>query len=333
MNKLRIKNLIILLVVFTSLFLFACGKNDSDDESLAISSAKPDDTTITISESEILSYLDESSCMWEFVQRFFDDIIIYKTKLGTWAYEPVDETLPKSNYDWDNLRHAGPIALTEWEYYEGSELKSIKGIDISQYNAVVDWNKVKSDGVEFVILRAGYRGYGTGKLTADTKFLEYAKGAYDAGINLGVYFVTQAVSVDEAIEEAEFVLDLMKESGAEFTWPIALDLEDAASADARTANLDKETRTEYIIAFCERIKEAGYNPMLYAAIRWYIEEMDLSRLTDYNKWFAQYFNRPFFPYEFQIWQYTSSGKVDGIDGNVDLDLCFVNYNEKESSGE
>ena len=73
--------------------------------------------------------------------------------------------------------------------------------------------------------------------------------------------------------------------------------------------------------------------MLYAAIRWYIEEMDLSRLTDYNKWFAQYFNRPFFPYEFQIWQYTSSGKVDGIDGNVDLDLCFVNYNEKESSGE
>lgn len=301
--------------------LCSCGKK-------APVSAKPTNKEMTVNEATLFKWLDESVGMWEFAQRFFTDKIIYKTKLGTWTYQNVDTSLPLSDYNWDNLRHAGPIANTEWEYYEGTDLKSIKGIDLSTYNKVTDWEAVKNSGVVFAMLRAGYRGYSKGGLVEDEKFIKNAQGAYDAGINLGVYFVTQAITTEEAVEEADYVLSLMKEVGVPFTWPVALDLEDAASLEARTAMLSKETRTDIIIAFCDRIKEAGYTPMLYAAIRWYMDEMDLAKLTDYDKWFAQYFNRPFFPYEFQMWQYTSSGVVEGIDGNVDLNICFKNYAEQ-----
>ena len=313
------KKIISIILIIAMLFgLSSCGKKDSVP-------AKPEQTELTITESTLFDWLDDSVGMWEFAQRFFTDKIIYKTKLGTWTYATVDTSLPLSNYNWDNLRHAGPIANTEWEYYEDGELKSIKGIDISTYNKVTDWDAVKASGVEFVMIRAGYRGYTKGSLVEDEKFIKNAQAASEAGLKLGVYFVTQAINEDEAIEEAEYVLDLMDKAGVEFTWPVALDLEDAGGLDARTLMLSKNERTNIIIAFCERIKEAGYTPSLYAAIRWYMDEMDITRLTDYDKWFAQYFNRPFFPYEFQMWQYTSSGVVDGIDGNVDLNICFKNY--------
>lgn len=313
------KKIVAILLIFTMILgLGACGKKDEVN-------AKPESETITISRSTLFSWLDESIGMWEFAQKFVDDIIIYKTKLGTWTYANIDPDLPKNDYNWDNLRHAGPIAETEWEYYEDGELKSIKGIDVSHYNKVTDWKAVKASGVEYAILRCGYRGYSKGALIEDKEFINYAKAASNAGLKLGCYFVTQAINEEEAIEEADFVLDLMKQAGVYFSYPICLDLEDAASLEARTANLSKEERTDIIIAFCERIKEAGKTPMLYAAIRWYMDEMDITRLTEYDKWFAQYFNRPFFPYEFQIWQYTSSGKVDGIDGNVDLSICMKDY--------
>ncbi len=290
--------------------------------------AKPDGQQITLSESTLFEWMDDSVGMWEFAQRFFTDKIIYKTKLGTWTYADVDKSLPMSDYNWDNLRHAGPIANTEWEYYEDGELKSIKGIDVSTYNKVTDWDAVKASGVDFVMLRVGYRGYSKGGLVEDEKFIKYAQDASAAGLKLGAYFVTQAINTVEAEAEADYVVSLMHNAGVEFTWPVAMDLEDAASLEARTALLTKDERTEIIIAFCERIKNAGYTPMLYSAIRWYMDEMDLSKLTDYDKWFAQYFNRPFFPYEFQMWQYTSSGVVDGVDGDIDLNICFKNYAEQ-----
>ncbi len=317
------KKIVSLILILVMLFgISSCSKGNENVL------AKPTGSSLSIDEASLFKWLDESVGMWEFAQRFFTDKIIYKTKLGTWTYAKVDESLPLSDYNWDNLRHAGPIANTEWEYYEGGELKSIKGIDVSEYNKITDWDAVKADGVQYVMLRAGYRGYTKGGLVEDANFIANAQAASEAGLKLGVYFVTQAINEAEAIEEAEYVLSLMEKAGVEFTWPIALDLEDAASLDARTAMISKSARTDMIIAFCERIKSAGYTPMLYAAIRWYMDEMEIERLTDYDKWFAQYFNRPFFPYEFQAWQYTSSGVVDGIDGNIDLNICFKNYAEE-----
>jgi len=314
------KKILSIVLIMTMVFSFAaCGKKNSDI------SAKPEEKTIEISETEILKNFENSIGMWEFAQTFFDDMFIYKNEFGTWAYKDVDKSLPMNNYDWKNLRHAGVIDGTEWEYYEGTDLKSIKGIDISEYNKIDDWNKVKADGVEFVMVRAGYRGYSTGKFKEDAKFVENVQGAADADINVGVYFVTQAINVAEAIEEADWVIDRIKETYRVITYPIALDLEDTNSDKARTDNLSSAERTEIIRAFCDRLIERGYTPMLYSNVRWYLDEMDLADLTEYSKWFAQYFNKPFFPYEFQIWQYTSSGKVDGISGNVDLNLCMYDF--------
>ena len=149
---------------------------------------------------------------------------------------------------------------------------------------------------------------------------------------MGVYFVTQAISVEEAVEEAQFVMENIRPYNV--TWPIVLDIEDAASATARTAELSQQARTDHAIAFCETVKESGYTPMLYCNIRWFIEKLDITRITDYDKWFAQYFRKPFFPYAFQMWQYSSTGRIDGIEGNVDYNISFVDYgNLPEETGD
>ena len=241
----------------------------------------------------------------------------------------MDETLPKSDYNFDNLVNVR-LKGKEFEYVEDGVTTSIKGIDVSQYQGDIDWEKVADDGVKFVFIRAGYRGYGTGKLVQDSKFEDNIIGALKNGIAVGVYFVPQSISVEEAIEEADFVLDMIKPYNV--TWPIVLDLENAgtATSPARTADLTAEERTTYVLAFCDRIKEFGYLPMLYSNIGWYMDRLELSRLTLVDKWFAQYFNRPFFPYEFTVWQYTDSGSVDGIKGNVDFDISFKDYGEGEN---
>ena len=270
--------------------------------------------------------VDTSTNLWEFTQRFFDDVIVYKTEAGKFVYEPIDRSLPQSDYNWDNLKEVG-LDSREVEYVENGETVSIKGIDVSKYQDDIDWEKVAASGVKFAFIRLGYRGYSSGALVVDEKFEYNITEALRNGIEVGVYFVTQAVSVDEAVEEAEFVLDTIKPYRV--SWPVVLDIEDAGNGDARTQLLTRSERTDYACAFCDRIKQSARVPMVYTNIRWFIEKLDISRLTEYDKWFAQYFNRPFFPYAFQIWQYTSSGKIDGIKGNVDLNISFVDYSKGE----
>ena len=210
--------------------------------------------------------------------------------------------------------------------YDHNGITALKGIDVSKYQGNIDWKAVKADGVSYAFIRAGLRGYGaSGMISSDPYCEKNLKGASEAGVDIGVYFYSQAISKAEAIEEAEFVLDAIE--GYEIKYPIVFDLEEVAAEGARTAGMTAQQITEVTIAFCERIKQAGYTPMIYGNIDWMAEHLILSELTEYDKWFAQYFNKPFFPYEFQIWQYTASGKVDGIKGNVDLNLCFKNYAE------
>lgn len=312
---------LIYILVLSLLTLTACTVKEIDPTI----NAKPGEETsgkITVSEEELDRYATQSSTIWEFVQRFYKHKIVYKNGDGNYIYEPVNFDLPLSDYDWDNLVLLEK-AHKEWEYVQEGKTLSIKGIDISRYQQTIDWEKVAKDGVKYAIIRLGYRGYDKGGLVKDELFDTNVKGALKNEIPVGTYFVTQAITVEEAIEEAEFVIEQMRPYN--ITWPVVLDLEDAASATARTVHLTQEDRTDFAIAFCETIKEAGYTPMLYCNIRWFVEELDLTRLSEYDKWFAQYFNRPFFPYAFQIWQYTSSGRVDGISGNVDLNLCFKDY--------
>lgn len=201
------------------------------------------------------------------------------------------------------------------------------GVDLSYHNVKVDWDELAKSGVEFVMLRCGYRGYTEGGLVKDEKFDEYASEANRVGINLGVYFFTQAVSVAEAESEADFVLDLIKDYN--ISYPVALDTEyiDDSSARTNQTEIEDELRSEMAAAFCERIKAAGYYPMIYASENWMRHNMDLEMLNQYDFWAAYYQDECDFLYDFTIWQYTDSGSLPGIDEQVDLDISLVDYAE------
>lgn len=288
--------------------------------------AEDDAEYLTVPLDEFKEYADSSSGMWEFIQRFFKDVIVYKASDGKFVYKPINRDLPQSSYDWSKLKEVG-LYSREVEYVEDGQTVSIKGIDVSKYQEEIDWEKVAESGVRFAIIRLGYRGYSSGSLVLDECFEYNIREALRNNIQVGVYFVTQAISEEEAVEEAEFVLDAIAPYNV--TWPIVLDLEDAGSDSARTVLLTAAQRTDYVRAFCERIKQGGKKPMLYFNIVWLLEKLDITRLTDYDKWFAQYFNNPFFPYEFQMWQYTNTGRIDGIKGNVDMNISFVDYSKGE----
>lgn len=205
-----------------------------------------------------------------------------------------------------------------------------KGIDVSQYQQDIDWAQVKKDGVNFAMIRAGYRGYGTnGTLVTDKKYYQNINGALNNGIQVGVYFFTEAINEQEAIEEANYVLNLV--SGYNITYPIAIDTEEISGVNARANNLSKEERTSIIAAFCNRIKQAGYEPMIYANKWWINEQLDLSKLSNYSIWLAHYtgatqddpFAKPSdYVGNYIMWQYTSTGTVAGIIGNTDMNVTI-----------
>lgn len=279
----------------------------------------------------VKKFASNSKDKYEFLQRFFDDTFVYNWE-GETLYVPVDDALPMNDYNWDNLVLMDK-GYKEYEYQEYGMTKTIKGIDVSKHQENINWEKVAADGVDYAFLRVGYRGYGTGAVLVDECFHQNAKAANAAGVAIGAYFFSQALNAEEAVEEAELAIEALKDY--DITYPVAIDLEDVP-AEARTSGMTREEYTDVAIAFCERIKEAGYTPMIYCNSRWFTMNLDLSQLTEYDKWFAQYYNRPFFPYDFQVWQYTSAGEVDGIQGNVDLNISFVRYDrdkdEKNSDG-
>lgn len=271
----------------------------------------------TISMKKFKDYAQKYNVSAEFIQQFFDDVIVYKDT-GI-VYENIDESLPKHTYDFNNIVKVDG----ELQYHENGISTGIKGIDVSKYQGEIDWEKVKADGVEFAIIRLGYRGYETGKLMLDENYKANIEGATKVGIKVGVYFFSQAVTIEEGLEEAQMVLDNIKDY--DITYPVIYDAEEMLGDSVRTDTLTTEERTNITIAFCEKIKSGGYKPMIYANVKWFVSRIDMSRLTQYDKWFAQYFSAPFFPYEFQIWQYTNKGKVDGIKGDVDLNISFKDY--------
>ncbi len=206
----------------------------------------------------------------------------------------------------------------------------LNGIDVSVYQGTIDWKKVKSSGIDFAIIRAGYRGYGTnGTLVEDSMFSKNVLGAIANKIDVGIYFYTQAITIDEAKEEARFVLNLIKKYGIKLTYPIAIDTE-LSNANpqysGRADNLSKQERTKIVKAFCDTIKNAGYIPMIYANKYWLNDNLDMSKLSSYDIWLAHYTEKTDYKGNYTMWQYTSTGKVDGISGNVDKSYCYKKYN-------
>lgn len=213
-----------------------------------------------------------------------------------------------------------------YTYYSDGVPASSLGIDVSKYQGKIDWKSVKAAGVEFAFIRLGFRGKGEGTLELDTYYERNIKGALEAGVNTGVYFFSQALNEEEAVAEAEFVIEKLK--GHAINYPVAIDLEEM-SGEARGNNLTREQRTKVAIAFCERIKEAGYVPIIYANTKYMLTGFDLEQLNDYDKWFAFYSENVTFPYEYTILQYSNKGKIPGINGDVDLNAGFFDYSVKE----
>lgn len=206
--------------------------------------------------------------------------------------------------------------------YESDTYTSKVGIDVSRYQGNIDWAQVKDAGVDFAIIRLGYRGYGTGRIVMDNYFMNNIQGALDQGIEVGVYFFSQAITEEEAAEEAEFCMDLLQ--GYDLAYPIVFDWEPYdSSLNPRTEGLSDEMLTKCAVSFCETVEAAGYQSMVYSNLSYFYLHFDLSKLVDYPLWLAQYNRTPTFYYHFAMWQYSGTGKVPGIEGNVDMNIHLV----------
>lgn len=197
---------------------------------------------------------------------------------------------------------------------------TVMGIDISKHNGNIDWNAVKNSGVQYVILRCGYRGSASGVLVEDQKFKSNIQGATAAGLKVGIYFFSQAVNEVEAVEEASMTLSLIK--NYRITYPVYIDVE---SANGRADGISKAARTSVINAFCQTIRNSGYTPGLYANKNWLTEKINTGALGGCRIWLAQYVAAPTYAGRYEMWQYSSRGSIAGIKGNVDLNVSYMGY--------
>lgn len=236
--------------------------------------------------------------------------------------ESIDVTLlPLHQYDIKAIRknELGHLSYTDPK----TGVKARHGIDVSSHQKEIDWAKVKAAGIEFAFIRVGYRGYESGKINLDEYFHANMKAATEQGIDVGVYFFSQAINDQEVIDEANFVLKEI--SGYKLSYPIAYDLEDIDAKSFRTSELTPEEKTNFAMIFCGRIEKVGYKPMVYTNLTWATKYFDITDILNYDIWFAQYNHQPDFNFRFEIWQYTESGKIDGVNTPVDLNLDFSNY--------
>ena len=216
--------------------------------------------------------------------------------------------------------------------YTGDDYRTRFGIDVSAYqnrasaNNTIDWEAAKADGVEFAMVRIGLRGYGSGSIMEDAFYAQNIDGAMAAGIETGVYFFAQAITVEEAIEEADFVISLLE--GHEIDGPVAYDWE-MHDSTYRVYGTTPEMATACAVAFCERIEEAGYDAMVYAGQYVSYIKYDQGALEPYLSWYPEYKSEssellyPTLYYHMDYWQYSSKCSVAGIGGNVDVNLQFI----------
>ena len=229
--------------------------------------------------------------------------------------------VPKNEIDNKNLTVRNGKAF----YTENGEITSVLGIDVSDFNGDIDWYSVKNAGIDFAMIRIGYMLYESGEIVMDTKFEHNLQAAYEAGIKTGVYFFSQAVSKEEALEEADLVINAIKDYT--ISYPVVFDWETVNAKSARTNDVTVDTLSECCIAFCERVKEAGYTPMIYQNKDIALRKLDLPRLKDYDFWLAEYNDKPTYRYHFDMWQFGQNGYITGIEGDVDMNISFRDYGD------
>lgn len=272
--------------------------------------------------NRILSFVKEQSSqkgasLAEMLRQLYKNDIVYLTNNG-YEFIPINNTYPKNNILASDLSIDDDGFLS---YAPNGEKKSTLGIDVSEHQGEIDWDKVADTDVSFVMVRVGYRGYGSGKLVDDAEFENNMKGAISHNLDTGVYYFTQAITQEEMQEEIDVILEGI--SPYKFDGPVAIDIEKVDGSNARANDISKEERTELVKYFCEKIREAGYTPMIYGNTHSLFAMLDIDQVHDEKIWFAFY--NPdylYYPYELDYWQYSAAGKIDGIKGEVDLNISL-----------
>ncbi len=264
----------------------------------------------------IRGYMEEEGVSTVEVLRtlFPNQLVVYSN--DRYYFEGIDRSLPENAY--------GDSYFTEnadgtWSYEDDNGVIGHPGIDVSRFQGTIDWEKAAATGIEFAVMRLGFRGYTEGAIVPDETFEANIKGALENKLHVGVYFLTQAKDAGEIDEEAEYVIDTLKDY--EIDGPVVLDVESVAN-DSRTNGLSKEERTALIRRFVDKIEDAGYKPMMYTNLKSMILLMNYSELADIPLWYAFYSRPIYFPYHYDILQYSEKGRVDGIAEPVDLDLAM-----------
>ena len=276
---------------------------------------------ISVGEQQVLDMfrqnLEDGKSLVDTLRKMYVDKLVVASG-GQYHFVPINDKLAKNDYAMENLVVTGD---GEIQYVQGGNVVSYKGIDVSKFQGTIDWPKVAADGVTFAYIRVGYRGYGeAGKLVEDPSAKDNLKGANDAGIKTGVYFYTQAITEAEAKEEVNMLLGIIKPYRIDC--PVVIDVERVANSSARMNKLDKKTRTKIVKAFCEAVKTGGYRPMIYCNLEMAAVMLDIAELEEYDKWFAFYTPEFYYPYAYRVWQYSDKGKVQGIAGDVDMNVAF-----------
>ena len=247
-------------------------------------------------------------------ERFMDaSYIRVVDKYGNLQKVKISENIPRHEWDFSKLDNSERFK----NYVEDDGSKKRVGIDVSEHQGVIDWATVAT-AVDFAFIRLGYRGYTSGGLVTDAYYSANMQGAIANNIPVGVYFYSQAVTYEEGVEEANYVLNLLGDYP--LSYPIVLDREDPMQDDARTNNMSAEQHTQAALGFLETIKASGRSAMVYTNQLYYALYLDLEQIYNYPIWLAQYADEPTWPYQFSIWQYTESGEVPGISGPVDMNL-------------
>lgn len=213
-------------------------------------------------------------------------------------------------------------------YMENGRKISYVGADISKHTGKIHFPSLKAAGIDYVMIRLGSRGYSSGQIALDENFKENIDGALEAGLDVGIYFYSQAISQDEAVQEANFVVQNLEPYRGKVKYPVAFNMGFVSNDESRIEGLGREDKTNVTISFVEAVKAAGYVPMIYGDKEWLIKEVDLTKLQDYDIWLSQEEDIPDYPYRYAMWQYDTNGILNGIDGGADLNVCFVGYSER-----